>query len=129
MGGMLRAVESGFVQREIQEAAFQAQRALESKAQIVVGVNEFADTQGAPVPVFSVDEARADAQRRQLEALRAGRDGARVRDALEALARAAAGTGNLVPVILDAVRAYATIGEICDALRGVFGVHQERVVL
>ena len=129
MGGMLRAVESGFVQREIQEAAFQAQRALESKAQIVVGVNEFADTQGAPVPVFSVDEARADAQRRQLEALRAGRDGARVRGALEALARAAAGTGNLVPVILDAVRAYATIGEICDALRGVFGVHQERVVL
>ena len=129
MGGMLRAVESGFVQREIQEAAFQAQRALESKAQIVVGVNEFADTQGAPVPVFSVDEARADAQRRHLESLRAGRDGARVRDALEALARAAAGTGNLVPVILDAVRAYATIGEICDALRGVFGVHQERVVL
>jgi methylmalonyl-CoA mutase N-terminal domain/subunit len=129
MGGMLRAVETGYIQREIQEAAFQAQRALESKAQIVVGVNEFAGAEGAPVPIFSVNEAQAAAQRRHLDAVRSRRDGARVRAALDALARAAAGTANLVPVLLEAVRAYATIGEICDTLRAVFGVHQERVVL
>jgi methylmalonyl-CoA mutase N-terminal domain/subunit len=129
MGGMLRAVETGYIQREIQEAAFQAQRALESKAQIVVGVNEFAGAEGTPVPIFSVNEAQAAAQRRRLDAVRARRDRARVRAALEALTQAAAGTGNLLPVLGEAVRAYATIGEICDALRAVFGVHQERVVL
>jgi methylmalonyl-CoA mutase N-terminal domain/subunit len=129
MGGMLRAVESGYVQREIQEAAFQAQRALESKAQIVVGVNEFAGEEGAPVAVFTVNAAQAAAQRRHLDAVRARRDPTRVRTALDALSQAAAGTVNLLPPILDAVRAYATIGEICDRLRAVFGVHQERVVL
>jgi len=129
MGGMLRAVESGYVQREIQEAAFQAQRALETKDQIVVGVNEFAGTEGAPVPLFTVNEEQAAAQRGHLEAVRARRDPGRVRAALEALAQAAAGTTPLVPVILEAVRAYASIGEICDTLRAVFGIHQERVVL
>jgi methylmalonyl-CoA mutase N-terminal domain/subunit len=129
MGGMLRAVENGYIQREIQEAAFQAQRALESKAQIVVGVNEFAGAEGATVPHFTVNEEQAAAQRRRLAALRARRDPERVRRALQVLAQAAAGTANLVPVILEAVHAYATIGEICDALRAVFGVHQERVVM
>ena len=129
MGGMLRAVEAGYIQREIQEAAFQAQRALESKAQIVVGVNEFAGEEGAPVPVFTVNAAQAAAQRRHLEAVRARRDPARVRTALDGLTQAAAGTANLLPILLEAVRAYATIGEICETLRAVFGVHQERVVL
>jgi methylmalonyl-CoA mutase, N-terminal domain len=129
MGGMLRAVETGYVQREIQEAAFQAQRALESKAQIVVGVNEFAGAGAAPVPLFTVNEEQAAAQRRHLAAVRARRDSGRVQGALMTLSHAAAGTANLVPIVLEAVRAYATIGEICDALRAVFGVHQERVVL
>ncbi len=137
MGGMLSAVERGFVQREIQEAAYQAQRALEAKQQIVVGVNEFTSADlsaaapaGTPrVPVFVVDERAAEEQCRRLRAVRARRDGPRVRAALKRLAEAAAGTENLLPDLLEAVRAYATIGEICDTLRAVFGVHQETVVL
>ncbi len=129
MGGMLAAIERGYIQREIQEAAYQAQRALESKQQIVVGVNEFAGEGAARVPVFVVDERVAEEQRRRLQAVRAGRDGSRVERALARLGEAAAGPGNLLPAILEAVEAYATLGEICDALRAVFGVHQETVVL
>ena len=129
MGGMLRAIEMGFVQKEIQEAAYQAQRALEEKRQIVVGVNEFV-SEGAPrVPVFVVDERLEREQCQRLRAVRARRDAGRVRAALRELAAAARGTANLLPPILEAVRAYATVGEICDALRDVFGVHQETVVL
>jgi methylmalonyl-CoA mutase N-terminal domain/subunit len=129
MGGMLIAIERGFIQREIQEAAYQAQRALEAKRQIVVGVNEFTDEDTPRVPVFVVDERVAEEQRRRLRSVRAGRDGPRLRAALAHLAEAAAGTENLLPRILEAVRAHATIGEICDTLRAVFGVHHEAVVL
>jgi methylmalonyl-CoA mutase N-terminal domain/subunit len=129
MGGMLLAIERGFIQREIQEAAYQAQRALEAKRQIVVGVNEFTDEDTPRVPVFVVDERVAEEQRRRLRSVRAGRDGPRVRAALACLSRAAAGTENLLPHLLEAVRAHATIGEICDTLRAVFGVHHETVVL
>jgi methylmalonyl-CoA mutase N-terminal domain/subunit len=129
MGGMLRAIEMGYVQKEIQEAAYQAQRALEEKRQVVVGVNEFVSEGAARVPVFVVDERLGDEQCERLRAVRARRDGARVEATLKALAAAAAGTGNLLPLILDAVRAYATVGEICDSLRDVFGVHQETVVV
>jgi methylmalonyl-CoA mutase N-terminal domain/subunit len=129
MGGMLRAIEMGFVQKEIQEAAYQAQRALEEKRQVVVGVNEFVSEGAARVPVFVVDERLGAEQCERLRAVRARRDGARVEAGLRDLATAAAGNGNLLPLILDAVRAYATVGEICDTLREVFGVHQETVVL
>jgi methylmalonyl-CoA mutase N-terminal domain/subunit len=129
MGGMLRAIEMGFVQKEIQEAAYQAQRGLEEKRQVVVGVNEFVSEGAARVPVFVVDERLGAEQCERLRGVRARRDGARVEAALRDLAAAAAGNGNLLPLILDAVRAYATVGEICDALREVFGVHQETVVL
>ena len=129
MGGMLRAIELGFVQQEIQEAAYQAQKALEEKRQIVVGVNEFASREGTSVPVFVVDERVAAEQGQRLKALRASRDGAHVTAALEKLKTTAAGRDNLLPPILDAVKAYATIGEICNALRAVFGVHHETVVV
>jgi methylmalonyl-CoA mutase, N-terminal domain len=129
MGGMLGAVERGFIQQEIQEAAYQAQRALEAKRQLVVGVNEFTSGAAPPVPVFVVDERTAEAQCQHLRAIRARRDGPRVQQALKRLAEAAAGTENLLPGLLEAVRATATIGEICDTLRAVFGVHQETVVL
>ena len=129
VGGMLQAIDLGFVQREIQEAAYQAQRALEERRQIVVGVNEFAGEDTLSVPVFVVDERVAEAQCRRLEALRKGRDRERHRSALKHLGEAAAGTANLLPPILEAVRADATIGEICDTLRTIFGVHQETVVL
>jgi len=129
MGGMLSAIELGFVQKEIQEAAYQAQRALETKRQVVVGVNEFVSKEAARVPVFVVDERVAAEQCRRLQEVRAHRDSHRVQEALKSLGEAAAGTGNLLPTILEAVRASATIGEICDTLRAVFGVHQETVVL
>jgi methylmalonyl-CoA mutase N-terminal domain/subunit len=129
MGGMLVAIERGFIQKEIQEAAYRAQRALETKQQTVVGVNEFVGEDAARVPVFVVDEGLADEQRRRLQAVRATRDAQRHQAALKALGETAAGPGNLLPGILGAVRAYATIGEICDTLRAVFGVHQETVVL
>ncbi len=129
MGGMLRAIERGFIQQEIQAAAYQAQRSLEAKEQVVVGVNEFVGGEAARVPVFTVDERVAEEQCRRLQSVRGGRDGSRVQAALKRLGEAGAGTGNLLPEILVAVRAYATIGEICDTLRAVFGVHQETVVL
>ena len=129
MGGMLRAIEMGFVQKEIQEAAYQAQRALEEKRQVVVGVNEFVSEGAARVPVFVVDERLGAEQCERLRAVRARRDAGRVQAALRELASVARGTANLLPPILAAVRAYATVGEICDALRDVFGVHQETVVL
>ncbi len=129
MGGMLRAIEAGFVQKEIQEAAYQAQRALEEKRQVVVGVNEFVSEATAKVPVFVVDDRLEAEQCERLAAVKARRDARRVQAALAALAAAARGTENLLPPILTAVRAYATVGEICDALRNVFGVHQETVVL
>jgi methylmalonyl-CoA mutase, N-terminal domain len=129
MGGMLRAIEMGFVQKEIQEAAYQAQRALEDKRQVVVGVNEFVSEGAARVPVFAVDERLGLEQCERLRAVRARRDAGRTQAALREVASVAAGTGNLLPPILEAVRAYATIGEICDALRSVFGVHQETVIL
>jgi methylmalonyl-CoA mutase, N-terminal domain len=129
IGGMLRAIELGFVQQEIQEAAYQAQRALEEKRQIVVGVNEFAGEDTLRVPIFVVDERVAGDQRQRLQALRGSRDRERMRAALKRLGEEAAGSGNLLPPILEAVRAYATIGEICDTLRAIFGVHQETVVL
>jgi len=129
IGGMLRAIELGFVQQEIQEAAYQAQRALEEKRQIVVGVNEFAGEDTLRVPIFVVDERVAGDQCQRLQALRGSRDRERVRAALKRLGDGAAGSDNLLPAILEAVRAYATVGEICDTLRAIFGVHQETVVL
>jgi methylmalonyl-CoA mutase N-terminal domain/subunit len=129
MGGMLRAIEMGFIQKEIQEAAYQAQRALEEKRQIVVGVNDFVSEEAARVPVFVVDERLGREQCERLHAVRARRDGAAALAALRELKGVATGAGNLFPPILAAVRAYATVGEICDTLRRVFGVHQETVVL
>jgi methylmalonyl-CoA mutase N-terminal domain/subunit len=128
MGGMLRAIELGFVQQEIQEAAYQAQKAFEEKRQIVVGVNEFAG-EAARVPVFAVDDRVQTEQVGRLQQLRSSRDAGRVTGALEALKATAAGSQNLLPPILAAVKAYATVGEICDALRDVFGVHTETVIL
>jgi methylmalonyl-CoA mutase N-terminal domain/subunit len=129
LGGMLRAIEVGYIQKEIQEAAYQAQRALEDKHQLVVGVNAYQSATAARVPHFVVDERLEREQGARLATLRAGRDGPRVAAALAAIGAAAAGSANLLPVILDAARAYATVGEICDALRAVFGTHRETVVL
>jgi methylmalonyl-CoA mutase N-terminal domain/subunit len=129
MGGTLRAIESGFIQGEIQKAAYEFQRAVETKEQIVVGVNEFVAEEERGVPTLRMDEDIERSQIARLNALRARRDSGRVKSALAELQRRAATTENLLPAILAAVEAYATVGEISDALRRVFGEYQESVVI
>jgi len=129
MGGMLRAIEAGFVQGEIQKAAYEFQLAVEKKDQIVVGVNDFIAAEPRTIPTLRIDAEIERTQIARLNALRAKRDSARAKSALAELQRRAASTENLLPAILTAVEAYATVGEISDALRRVFGEYQESVVI
>jgi methylmalonyl-CoA mutase, N-terminal domain len=129
LGGMLRAIETGFVQAEIQKVAFEFQRAVEKKEQIVVGVNDFIGKEARQIPTLRIDEEIERSQIARLKALRARRDPARVESALAELERRAATSENLLPAILDAVEAYGTVGEISDALRRLFGEYQESVVI
>jgi methylmalonyl-CoA mutase N-terminal domain/subunit len=132
-GGMLRAIETGFVQGEIQKAAYDFQRAVEKKEQIVVGVNDFIapvpENGDRVIPTLRMDPEMERSQIARLNALRAKRDAARAKSALAELQRRAATTENLLPGILAAAEAYATVGEISDALRRVFGEYQESVVI
>src|SRR6266851_3142259 len=128
-GGMLRAIEAGFVQGEIQKAAYEFQQAVEKKDQIVVGVNDFIAEEERTIPTLRVDAEIERTQIARLNALRAKRDSARAQSALAQLQRRAATTENLLPAILAAVESYATVGEISDALRRVFGEYQESVVI
>jgi methylmalonyl-CoA mutase N-terminal domain/subunit len=125
MGGTLAAIERGFIQREIQDSAYRAQQAVDSGAAIVVGLNRFADGDARSVPTFNVDP---DVERRQVgrvRALRATRSVSAWSAALSGVEEAARSGANLVPRIIDAVEAFATVGEIADRLRAVFGVYQE----
>jgi len=124
MGGMVAAIERGYPQREIAEAAYQYQMAVDRKEKIIVGVNEYAG-QESPIEVLTIDESVASRQQERLRRLRAERSGDEVRRRLDAVKRAAEGSDNLMPHLYDAVKAYATLGEICDALRAVFGTYQE----
>jgi len=126
LGGSVQAV--GFMQREIQEAAYRYQQEVESKSRIVVGVNEFVTDAPPPGDLFKVDPAAGEALSARLEALRRRRNQDRARRALDRIEGAARGRENLLPPILEAVNASVTLGEICDRLRGVFGVHQPSVV-
>ena len=129
MGGMLRAIESGFVQGEIQKAAYDFQRAVESKDQIIVGVNDFIAEEERTIPTLRIEPEIERSQIARLNALRTKRDATRTKSALGELQRCA-GTGeNLLPAILTAVEAHATVGEISDTLRRVFGEYQESVVI
>jgi len=129
MGGMLRAIESGFVQGEIQKAAYDFQRTVESKEQIIVGVNDFIAEEERSIPTLRIEPEIERSQVARLNALRAKRDSAKTHAALAELQRRAATTENLLPAILTAVEAHATVGEISDALRRVFGEYQESVVI
>jgi methylmalonyl-CoA mutase N-terminal domain/subunit len=124
MGGMIASIEAGFPQSEIAAASYRYQREVESGERVVVGVNRF-QADDAPIELLQIGEEAARHQHEKLERLRARRDFGRVRQTLDALRRAAEGTENTMPYLLDAVKAYATLGEICDALRAVFGIHQE----
>jgi methylmalonyl-CoA mutase N-terminal domain/subunit len=124
MGGMIAAIEAGFPQTEIADASYRYQREVEAGERTVVGVNRF-QSDDQPIELLQIDEGSARHQEQKLAALRARRDNSRVRKTLDALKRAAEGTENTMPYLVDAVRAYATLGEICDSLRGVFGTYQE----
>jgi len=125
MGGMLRAIETGYVQREIQEAAYQYQRAIESQEQVVVGVNRFQIEAEAPVHVLRIDPALEQAQIERVRALRERRDAKITTAALNKLEQAAGTTENLLPRILECVESYATVGEISNTLRRVWGEYRE----
>jgi methylmalonyl-CoA mutase N-terminal domain/subunit len=129
MGGMIPAIEQNYPQREIAQASYAYQRAVEAGERIVVGVNAFQSDHDAPIEILQIDETAARKQRERLSALRRKRSSARVQSALDAVRRAAEGRQNMMPHLLDAVRSYATLGEICDALRDVFGTYQEPEVL
>ncbi len=129
MGGMLRAVEAGFIQQEIQKAAYEYQQAVDSGEQVVVGVNRFQTEEERPIPTLQIDPAVEAAQIARLNALRARRDTPKTKSALAEIERRARTTENLMPAILQAVESYATVGEISDALRRAFGEYQESVII
>ena len=129
LGGMLHAIETGYVQAEIQRAAYEYQQAIERGEAVVVGVNRFTEDNGKPIPTLRIDPEVERTQVARLHALRARRDGARAKAALSEIERRARTTENLMPAILAAVESYATVGEISDALRRAFGEYQESVVI
>jgi methylmalonyl-CoA mutase, N-terminal domain len=124
MGGMIAAIEVGFPQTEIAAASYRYQREVESGERTIVGVNQF-QSEDQPIELLQIDEASGRHQCEKLDALRRRRENTAVQRSLDTLKRAAEGSDNTMPCILDTVRAYATLGEICDALRSVFGTYQE----
>jgi methylmalonyl-CoA mutase, N-terminal domain len=129
MGGMVAAIERGYPQREVAESAYTFQQDVERKRQVIVGVNAFVAEGDHGVPILQVEEGVAARQLESTARLRRTRDHAAVSRSLDALRRAAAGTANTMPALLDAVRAYATIGEMCDVLREVWGEYQEQAII
>ena len=129
MGGMVAAIEKGYPQREIAESAYEFQQSVEQRNKIIVGVNEFVTDTEEPVGILYIDETAAGRQLDRLSRLRQTRDNARVRAALEALKEGARGSANTMPLLVDAVRAYATVGEMCDALREVWGEYEETPII
>jgi methylmalonyl-CoA mutase N-terminal domain/subunit len=129
MGGMVEAIELGYPQKEIAEASYQFQQAVERKDKIIVGVNDFVQENEPPIEILYIDDSAADTQLARLEHLRRTRDNAAVARTLDALKKAAAGTANTMGPMMDCVRAYATVGEMCDALRDVWGEWEETPVI
>ena len=124
LGGVIPAIEQGWIQRQIEEAAYRFGQEVERGERIIVGVNKFTSEAETPIELLKIDENVEKDQLRKLKEVKESRDNALVKQHLKAIADAARGTDNLMPFILDAVRAYASIGEICDSLRSVFGEYQ-----
>jgi methylmalonyl-CoA mutase N-terminal domain/subunit len=129
MGGMVAAIENGYPQRELAEASYAFQQAVEAGEKTIVGVNGFVQEDEPQVPILYIDERAAEIQLARLEDLRRTRDADAVRRSLDALQSAARGADNTMYRLLDCVRAYATVGEMCDALRDVWGEYQEKAVI
>jgi methylmalonyl-CoA mutase, N-terminal domain len=121
LGGAAMAIEKGFIQKEIQESAYHYQRAVETGDRVVVGLNKFQVKEEAPKNLLRVDLTVQELQVKKLSRLKQNRDNQKVQTVLSQLEKAAKGTDNLMPFVLESVRAYATLGEICDTLRSVFG--------
>jgi methylmalonyl-CoA mutase N-terminal domain/subunit len=124
-GGTLSAIEAGIIQREIQESAYRAQQQIDAGTSVVVGINQFATADASTIDVLQIDPAVERRQVERVQAVRAGRDTAAWQLALDEIKAAAAGGANLVPPVVRAVEARATVGEIADAMRAVFGEHEE----
>jgi methylmalonyl-CoA mutase N-terminal domain/subunit len=129
LGGVIPALKAGFFQREIAEAAYRYQKEIDEQRRLIVGVNTHVEDEPLPVPILEMDAAGERRQLDRLRRLREGRDNEKVGATLAALREAARGTENLMPFILNAVHAYATLQEIMDVFRGVFGVYQEPTIL
>jgi methylmalonyl-CoA mutase N-terminal domain/subunit len=125
MGGMVEAIELGYPQKEVAEASYQFQQAVERREKLIVGVNDFIQADEDRIKILYIDDTAADRQIERLAALKKTRDNDQVRRTLDALRETARGTRNTMPAILDCVRAYATVGEMCDALREVWGEYEE----
>jgi methylmalonyl-CoA mutase N-terminal domain/subunit len=130
-GGMLKSIEDGYPQREIQNAAYEWQKSVESGEKVIVGVNKFQidETEDEKVEYLKVDPAIGKKQREKLAQLRSERDNSRVEKALAAVQKAASERGEMFEHVLEAVRAEATLGEICDRMRAEFGVYRENIVV
>jgi methylmalonyl-CoA mutase N-terminal domain/subunit len=128
LGGMVEAIEAGFPQREIMDAAYAYQRALDAKEKIVVGVNEFVESEEEPIETLYIDEAVEEQQKKSVRDLRRSRDGKAVSSSLAALRQACAEGKNVMPPLIDAVKTYATVGEISDVMREVFAIYEEPAV-
>lgn len=128
-GGAIKAIEAGFMQKEIATSAYQYQRDIEEKNKIIVGLNEFATEEAPFTNILKISPDIERYQRQKLDKVRGQRDALKVQDALKALRKAAQGTENLMPYILEAVKSYVTLGEIADCLREVFGEYKERTTI
>jgi methylmalonyl-CoA mutase N-terminal domain/subunit len=129
MGGALEAIKKGYIQREIRRSAYDYQKAVDSGEQVVVGVNKFASTEESEIKILEIDEGIEQKQTERLKKLKRERDNARVKEILDEVRRVARGDKNIMPVLIDAVKSYATVGEISDVLRDVFGEYKEPSVL
>ena len=125
MGGIIAAIERGYPQKEIADAAYEYQRRLETGEKVMVGVNKYVMDEAEQIDTLMIDEAVEAEQKKRIENVRQRRDNRRVEETLAALKAAAAGTENLMPRILDAVRSYATLQEMVDTLKGVFGEYRD----
>jgi methylmalonyl-CoA mutase N-terminal domain/subunit len=125
IGGAVSAIEQGYIQREIQDSAYKYQREIEQEERVVVGLNKFQVEEEKPTNLLRVDPAVRVDQVQSLKKLKSERDDEKAKRSLADLKQRAEGSANLLPLILEAVKTYATLGEICDVLRGVFGEYQQ----
>jgi methylmalonyl-CoA mutase N-terminal domain/subunit len=125
LGGVLRAIEKGFFQQEIANAAYRYQKEIDSGKRIVVGVNDFTEEEHMDIPILKMDPEGEKRQMRRLADLRKDRDRAKYESALSKLEKAAGGSENLMPFIIEAVKSHATLGETCNVLRAVYGEYDE----